>query len=210
MANFNYPFSALVGQDEMQLALILNAINPSIGGVLIRGEKGTAKSTAVRALVGLLPQIEAVEGCPFAANIMLSVESELASLKSELTNLITPYRRADQSVQVERGEPVAVYDLSKRPVFCIAISEIVGLYDELMMFWYLDRVRGVISAGECHKQANKYKKKIRTMMYIGMKYRDYKFRGTSDRTSIEWSEAVKQFGEPSTTSYRSRYYKVPA
>ncbi len=54
----NYPFSALVGQDTMRLALLLNAINPSIGGVLIRGEKGTAKSTAVRALAAVLPEIE--------------------------------------------------------------------------------------------------------------------------------------------------------
>ena len=43
-----YPFTAIVGQDEMKLALLLNAINPSVGGVLIEGEKGTAKSTAVR------------------------------------------------------------------------------------------------------------------------------------------------------------------
>ncbi|OED44353.1 hypothetical protein AB833_01740 [Chromatiales bacterium (ex Bugula neritina AB1)] len=152
----------------------------------------------------------AVDGCPFAANTMRAVEAELTSLKAEMSYLLAPYRRADQSVQVERGDPVAVYDLSKRPVFCVAISEIVGLYDELMMFWYLDRVRGVISARECQRQANKYKKKIRTMMYIGMKYRDYKFRGSSDRTSLEWNEAVKQFGEPSNMSYRSRYYNVPA
>ncbi len=50
-----YPFSALVGQDPMQRALLLNAINPAIGGVLIRGEKGTAKSTAARALADLMP-----------------------------------------------------------------------------------------------------------------------------------------------------------
>ena len=53
-----YPFTAIVGQDEMKLALLLNAINPSIGGVLIEGEKGTAKSTAVRALANLLPPME--------------------------------------------------------------------------------------------------------------------------------------------------------
>ena len=53
-----YPFTAIVGQDEMKLALLLNAINPSIGGVLIEGEKGTAKSTAVRALPSLLPSME--------------------------------------------------------------------------------------------------------------------------------------------------------
>jgi len=61
-----YPFSAIVGQDEMKLALILNAIQPAIGGVLIRGEKGTAKSTAVRALAAVLPEITVVSDCPFS------------------------------------------------------------------------------------------------------------------------------------------------
>ena len=50
-----YPFTAIVGQEEMKLSLILNVINPALGGVLIKGEKGTAKSTAVRALAELLP-----------------------------------------------------------------------------------------------------------------------------------------------------------
>ena len=54
------PFTAIVGQEKMKKSLILNAINPRIGGVLIRGEKGTAKSTAVRALAELLPEIEVV------------------------------------------------------------------------------------------------------------------------------------------------------
>ena len=53
-----YPFTAIVGQEKMKLALILNVINPGLSGVLIRGEKGTAKSTAVRALADILPEIE--------------------------------------------------------------------------------------------------------------------------------------------------------
>ncbi|MDK2790013.1 MAG: magnesium chelatase subunit [Methanothermococcus sp.] len=61
----NYSFTAIVGQEKMKQALVLNAINPKIGGVLIRGEKGTAKSTTVRALADLLPEIEVVEGCLF-------------------------------------------------------------------------------------------------------------------------------------------------
>jgi len=61
-----YPFTAIVGQDRMRLALELNAVNPAIGGVLIRGEKGTAKSTAVRALARLLPEIDVVEGCRYS------------------------------------------------------------------------------------------------------------------------------------------------
>jgi Mg-chelatase subunit ChlI len=60
-----YPFAALVGQERLKLALILNAVNPLISGVLIRGEKGTAKSTAARGLAELLPPIAMVAGCPF-------------------------------------------------------------------------------------------------------------------------------------------------
>jgi len=60
-----FPFTAIVDQDEMKLTLILNVIDPSIGGVLIMGEKGTAKSTTVRALADLLPEIEVIKGCRF-------------------------------------------------------------------------------------------------------------------------------------------------
>lgn len=63
-----YCFTAIVGQEDMKTALILNVINPSLGGVLIRGEKGTAKSTAVRALAELLPEREQVEGCRFGCD----------------------------------------------------------------------------------------------------------------------------------------------
>lgn len=63
-----YPFSAIVGQESMKKALILNVINPSLGGVLIRGEKGTAKSTAVRALAELLLEMNQVEGCMFGCD----------------------------------------------------------------------------------------------------------------------------------------------
>ncbi|MEU0743215.1 putative cobaltochelatase [Streptomyces sp. NPDC006134] len=61
-----YPFTAVVGQDDLRLALLLNAISPQVGGVLVRGEKGTAKSTAVRALASLMPEIEVVPGCRFS------------------------------------------------------------------------------------------------------------------------------------------------
>lgn len=60
-----FPFTAIVGQEEMKRGLIINVIDPSIGGLLIMGEKGTAKSTAVRALAELLPETVAVKGCPF-------------------------------------------------------------------------------------------------------------------------------------------------
>ena len=60
-----FPFTAIVGQEKMKLALILNVINPGLSGVLIRGEKGTAKSTAVRALADILPVIEVFSDDPF-------------------------------------------------------------------------------------------------------------------------------------------------
>lgn len=65
MEKQTYPFVAIVGQEKMKTALILNIINPSLSGVLIRGEKGTAKSTAVRALARILPAIETIKDCPF-------------------------------------------------------------------------------------------------------------------------------------------------
>ncbi|MCB0153641.1 MAG: ATP-binding protein [Anaerolineae bacterium] len=60
-----FPFTAIVGQEQMTMALILNAVNPKIGGVLIRGERGTAKSTAARALAALLPEIDVYLDSPF-------------------------------------------------------------------------------------------------------------------------------------------------
>ncbi|TCO51652.1 magnesium chelatase subunit D [Kribbella antiqua] len=64
----SFPFTAVVGMEDLQLALILSAISPAIGGVLIRGEKGTAKSTAVRALTEILPPVDVVAGCRFSCD----------------------------------------------------------------------------------------------------------------------------------------------
>ncbi|MGW0614578.1 putative cobaltochelatase [Streptomyces sp. NPDC002788] len=63
-----FPFTAVVGQDDLRLALLLNAVSPAVGGVLVRGEKGTAKSTAVRALSALVPQVDVVPGCRFSCD----------------------------------------------------------------------------------------------------------------------------------------------
>lgn len=63
-----YPFTAIVGQDDLRLGLLLNAVSPAVGGVLVRGEKGTAKSTAVRALAALMPEVPVVSGCRFSCD----------------------------------------------------------------------------------------------------------------------------------------------
>jgi magnesium chelatase subunit D len=65
---FSFPFSAVVGMDDLRLALLLNAVSPAVGGVLVRGEKGTAKSTTVRALAALLPDVAVVVGCRFSCD----------------------------------------------------------------------------------------------------------------------------------------------
>jgi magnesium chelatase subunit D len=92
------PFTAIVGQDQMKQALILNAINPRIGGVLIRGEKGTAKSTAVRALAEILPEIEIVKGCPFNCNP--ADEQELCDICNEKIEKREPIETLKKKVQV--------------------------------------------------------------------------------------------------------------
>src|SRR3954451_8280709 len=63
-----YPFTAVVGLDDLRLALVLRAVSPSVGGGLVRGEKGTAKSTMVRALAALLPPVAVVDGCRFSCD----------------------------------------------------------------------------------------------------------------------------------------------
>src|SRR5690349_8536027 len=63
-----FPFAAIAGMDDLKLALLLNAVSPAIGGVLVRGEKGTAKSTLVRGLAELLPPVGVVEGCRFSCD----------------------------------------------------------------------------------------------------------------------------------------------
>jgi magnesium chelatase subunit I len=61
----SFPFSAIVGQDEMKLAILLTTVDASLGGVLVFGDRGTGKSTAVRALAALLPEMDAVDGCRY-------------------------------------------------------------------------------------------------------------------------------------------------
>lgn len=69
MERYEYPFAAIVGQEKLKTALLLNLVDPRLGGVLIQGEKGTAKSTAVRGLAALMDEVEVTEGCPFHCRI---------------------------------------------------------------------------------------------------------------------------------------------
>jgi magnesium chelatase subunit D len=112
------PFTALVGQAPMKTALVLNAVNPAIGGVLIRGERGTAKSTAVRALAGLLPEIEAVEGCRFSCSPgsgdLLCDECRARQLAGEhLFRISRPMRVVELPINASEDRVVGTIDIER-------------------------------------------------------------------------------------------------
>jgi magnesium chelatase subunit I len=90
MKRWVYPFSAIVEQEALKAALLLNAVDPLIGGVLIRGQKGTGKSTAARALSLMLPQIEMVEGCPYNSDPASPFAGDAESLATASTRLRRP------------------------------------------------------------------------------------------------------------------------
>lgn len=92
-----FPFAAIVGQDNMKLAMILTAVDPKIGGVLVFGDRGTGKSTAVRALAALLPQITAIKGCPINAETKKDVPKW-----AELTRF-EPHQRATPVIDLPLG-----------------------------------------------------------------------------------------------------------
>ena len=92
-----FPFAAIVGQDSMKLAMILTAVDPKIGGVLVFGDRGTGKSTAVRALAALLPQITAIKGCPINAETKKDVPDW-----AELTRF-EPHQRATPVIDLPLG-----------------------------------------------------------------------------------------------------------
>jgi Mg-chelatase subunit ChlI len=111
-----YPFSALVGQERLKRALILNAINPRIGGVLIRGEKGTAKSTAVRGLARLLPHIGVVADCPYSCppdrpDAMCSLCRGRYDAGEELPAIERPTRLVELPVAASEDRVVGSLDL---------------------------------------------------------------------------------------------------
>lgn len=111
-----YPFSAIVGQERLKRALILNAINPQVGGVLIRGEKGTAKSTAVRGLARLLPQINVVADCPYSCppdqpSVMCASCRARYESGEELPVLSRPTRLVELPVAASEDRVVGALDL---------------------------------------------------------------------------------------------------
>ena len=113
-----FPFAAIVGQEEMTLAIQVVAVDPSIGGVLVLGDRGTGKSTAVRALADLLPPIRVVQGCPYgcdpaATNPCAQCQAARASSGKKLPTLERPVPVVDLPLGATEDRVVGALDLEK-------------------------------------------------------------------------------------------------
>lgn len=113
-----YPFTAIVGQERMKRALVLNAVNPRIGGVLIRGERGTGKSTAARAMAALLPQIEVFVDSPFnddpaAPNTWSDWVKQQKAISKDLVVAKRRIRFVDLPVSATEDRVVGTLDIEK-------------------------------------------------------------------------------------------------
>ena len=100
--NSAFPFSAIVGQDDMKLALTLTAIDPKIGGVLAFGDRGTGKSTAIRALADLLPNVDVVQGCPVNSERVDQVPDWVKTAQSTIISINTPVVDLPLGVSADR------------------------------------------------------------------------------------------------------------
>jgi magnesium chelatase subunit I len=139
-----FPFSAIVGQDEMKLALLVSAIDPSIGGVLVFGDRGTGKSTAVRALAALLPRMKAVVGCRYrcdpGANGSGCSECQERALKGPLKSELVAVPVVDMPLGATEDRVVGALDLER------ALSQGVKAFEPGLLarahrgFLYIDEV----------------------------------------------------------------------
>jgi magnesium chelatase subunit D len=134
-----YPFTAIVGMPDLRLALLLNALSPSIGGVLVRGEKGTAKSTAVRALSALIPQVEVVPGCRFSCDPGASDPGCPDGPHEPGTGTARPARMVELPVGASEDRLVGALDIER------ALSEGVKAFEPGLL---ADAHRGVLYVDE--------------------------------------------------------------
>jgi magnesium chelatase subunit I len=109
-----FPFSAIVGQDDMKLALLIAAIDPSIGGVMVFGDRGTGKSTIVRRLAALLPPIDVVQGCAYNCDPKSRVQTCLAcGLDAKTPSVTRPTPVIDLPLGATEDRVVGALDLER-------------------------------------------------------------------------------------------------
>jgi magnesium chelatase subunit I len=139
-----FPFTAIVAQDEMKLALIVSAVDPTIGGVLVFGDRGTGKSTAVRALAALLPPMQSIIGCRYACDPAvresLCDECNERSRRGKLKHKWIPVPVVDMPLGVTEDRVVGALDLEK------ALSQGIKAFEPGLLaranrgFLYIDEV----------------------------------------------------------------------
>ncbi len=140
-----FPFSAIVGQDEMKRAILIAAIDPSVGGVLVVGDRGTGKSTAVRGLAALLPPMRAVLGCrygcdPAASQCCEECQAQRACAKTAPKSHLIPVPVVDLPLGATEDRVVGALDLEK------ALSQGVKAFEPGLLarahrgFLYIDEV----------------------------------------------------------------------
>ncbi|MDP3519358.1 MAG: magnesium chelatase ATPase subunit I [Hydrogenophaga sp.] len=141
-----FPFSAIVGQDEMKLAILIAAIDPSLGGVLVLGDRGTGKSTAVRALAALLPPMKAVVGCRYGCdpddsrNVCEECAALRAAGKTKPKSHLVPVPVVDLPLGATEDRVVGALDLER------ALSQGIKAFEPGLLarahrgFLYIDEV----------------------------------------------------------------------
>lgn len=134
-----YPFTAIVGQDDLRLGLLLNAVSPAVGGVLVRGEKGTAKSTAVRALAALMPEVSVVPGCRFSCDPASPDPACPDGPHAEAAGVSRPARTVELPVGASEDRLVGALDIER------ALSEGVKAFEPGLL---ADAHRGILYVDE--------------------------------------------------------------
>ncbi|KQX84695.1 putative cobaltochelatase [Streptomyces clavifer] len=134
-----YPFTAIVGQDDLRLGLLLNAVSPAVGGVLVRGEKGTAKSTAVRALAALMPEVAVVSGCRFSCDPVVPDPACPDGPHEAAEGVSRPARTVELPVGASEDRLVGALDIER------ALSEGVKAFEPGLL---ADAHRGILYVDE--------------------------------------------------------------
>lgn len=139
-----YPFAAIVGQDELKRALLIAAVDPSVGGVLAFGDRGTGKSTTVRALAGLLPEMRVVEGCRYGCDPgapgMLCEECQARRVRGRLKARTAPVPVVDLPLGATEDRVVGALDLEKALASGVRAFEPGLLARANRGFLYIDEV----------------------------------------------------------------------
>lgn len=141
---FPFPFSAIVGQEEMKQAILLTCVDPSIGGVLALGDRGTGKSTAIRALAALLPELKAVRGCKYscdpASGSGLCADCVALKAKSTLKTVSVPVPVIDLPLGATEDRVVGALDLERALSAGVKAFEPGLLAQANRGFLYIDEV----------------------------------------------------------------------